>query len=470
MSASNTLLEIESLDQRHVTVGGAIVRTPMPTGLAARVARAAHDAIAQLAPSNTRPSLDLDWDGGSYRLTADETDSGRALADALGADVIVHRGREGGRLVVGSDVVAFCQGWPLDPGVPFRIGHGDVLRIDGRHVAVRNDPPQLPLVRTGGIALAPMPKDVAFTARFAIEPSGEPLELRCDPLLTRALVCLVLRHDAERPFDPTALTNVEQATLDWLTTRIAERIGTDVFANRVAFRLAASDVQTETWVSAVIGVGPVAGTAWIGTSAAGSAAIASALAHTSARQVASSPALRGVFVTMAARIALGRLDAATVAAVEPGDVFASSDVPWIGDAGWSSHGSLVLTSADSMATHVSLERDDRGQLRATLLGRTIEGGNDDMRIAEPREALEDDARPFADALDAIGVDVAIEVARRRIRLSEALALSTGDVFELGSPVTARVSLMIDGAPFATGELVNVDGALGVRVVGTGGRR
>lgn len=93
-----------------------------------------------------------------------------------------------------------------------------------------------------------------------------------------------------------------------------------------------------------------------------------------------------------------------------------------------------------------------------------------MVMTEMSGAIADDDHPFGDALDAIGVVVAVEVARRRIRLSEALAISTGDVIELGEPVATSVSLMIDGTPFARGELVDVEGALGVRIVATGGRR
>ena len=93
-----------------------------------------------------------------------------------------------------------------------------------------------------------------------------------------------------------------------------------------------------------------------------------------------------------------------------------------------------------------------------------------MRSTVAAQAAAIDEGPFRDALDAIGVVVAVEIARKRIRLSEALAISTGDVMDLGAPVSAGVSLLIDGAPIARGELVNVDGTLGVRIIATGGRR
>jgi type III secretion protein Q len=55
-------------------------------------------------------------------------------------------------------------------------------------------------------------------------------------------------------------------------------------------------------------------------------------------------------------------------------------------------------------------------------------------------------------------------------LGELLAVAPGDVIELHAPVRNAVTLLIDGSPFARGELVDVEGALGVRVVAIGGKR
>lgn len=471
MTANRSSLDLHELDRSSVTVGDSHTRRALPIGLDGRLARAAHEAIARVVPSNARPALEFDWEDGSFRLEPDKCDSGGVLAEAFNRQVVVHRGREGGRIVIGDDVRASCNGWPIPPGVPSLLGHGDVVRFDDRFIAVRCDPPRRPLVEAGGWMRCPPPSDVAYGTRFAIEPFGEPLELRCDPTATRALVGVVLRHDQDRSFDPTALEDVERATLDWLMNRIANQVGADVFGGRATFRPAADfGSQVNAWIASVIRIGSAHGTLWIGTSEGGRKSLAELLAPIAQQQLRANPAMRGVYVTLSARLDLGRIDAARVAAVETGDLIATTHVPWIGDVPWTAGGRIALTAVDALSTPIQLDIDEGGRLRGTLLGRSFEDGGDPMMTAELHEAIDAVDQPFAEALDAIGVNVAVEIARRRIRLSEALALTAGDVFELGRPVSARVSLMVDGKQFASGELVNIEGTLGVRVLATGVRR
>ena len=77
--------------------------------------------------------------------------------------------------------------------------------------------------------------------------------------------------------------------------------------------------------------------------------------------------------------------------------------------------------------------------------------------------------PFEDILGGIGVVVSVEIARRRISLAELIALGPGVVLGLEAAPSTSVALLIDGTPFARGELVDVEGALGVRVRAIGGR-
>lgn len=470
MTLSASSLALATVDRRSVTIGGNSELVSLPLGLAARVARAAHEAIARVVPANSRPSIVLEGEDGSHRLAPDENEAGRDLADALRREVSVHRGREGGRLVVHDDGPAFLNGWPMAKGIPQLLGHGDIVRLDDRMLAVRYGPPLRPLVEAGATSASAPPGDIAGGFRLAIEPCGEPLEIRCEPAVTRALVALMLRHDPDRPFDPTALTEVERATLEWLIHRIADRVSGDVFGSRISIRPAAGTAAPETWASAVLRINGTHGAIWVGTSRAGLASISAALEPVARRQRAVNPAVRGIYVTLSARIDIGRIPAASVATLAPGDLIAARDVDWPTGEGWAGRGRLVLSGADELAAPVRLELNGDGRLQAVLLSNADDDGGDPMVKTQISGALADADNPFGDALDAIGVVVAVEIARRRIRLSEALALSTGDVIDLGKPVASNVSLMVDGAPFARGELVDVDGVLGVRIVATGGRR
>lgn len=470
MTQTASSLALSPVDRRAVKIGAGRVVRPLPMGLAARIARAAHEAIGRVVPSNARPAIILDWEDGSVRMEPDEDDLGSALSDAFEREIGVHRGREGGRLVVLDDGPAFLNGWPVARGIPVLLGHGDIVRVDERLVAVRYDPPVRALVELGATGATPPPRDIAVGFRFALEPGGEPLEIRCEPTITRALVASVLRHDSNRPFDPTALTEIERATLDWLVHRIADRVAGDVFGSRISIRPGAGGAPLENWASAVLRLSGTHGAIWVGTSHAGLASVTSALEPVTRRQRAVNPAVRGVRVTLSARIEIGRIPAVSAATLSAGDVIVARDVDWLDCEGWLGRGRLVLSSAADLNAPARFELDEDGRMRAVLLSQADDDGGDPMVITEESAAITDEEHPFGDALDAIGVVVAVEVARRRIRLSEALAVSTGDVIELGEPVTTGVSLMIDGAPFARGELVDVDGVLGVRIVATGGRR
>ncbi len=76
---------------------------------------------------------------------------------------------------------------------------------------------------------------------------------------------------------------------------------------------------------------------------------------------------------------------------------------------------------------------------------------------------EETAAPPAVSLDDLAVTVRIELAARRLRLEEVAQLRTGHVLELGCKPTDPVTLTIDGRPIARGELVDVEGRLGVRI-------
>lgn len=76
---------------------------------------------------------------------------------------------------------------------------------------------------------------------------------------------------------------------------------------------------------------------------------------------------------------------------------------------------------------------------------------------------EEAVSPPAVSLDDLVVTVRIELAARRLRLEEVAQLRVGHILELGCKPTDPVTLTIDGRPIARGELVDVEGRLGVRI-------
>lgn len=61
------------------------------------------------------------------------------------------------------------------------------------------------------------------------------------------------------------------------------------------------------------------------------------------------------------------------------------------------------------------------------------------------------------------LDVTVELGRSRIPIRELLALDEGGVLRLGRPVGEPVDLLVNGLTTARGEIVVVDGRLGLRV-------
>jgi type III secretion system YscQ/HrcQ family protein len=69
----------------------------------------------------------------------------------------------------------------------------------------------------------------------------------------------------------------------------------------------------------------------------------------------------------------------------------------------------------------------------------------------------------AELLNDIPLHVSVEVARVPVSAAEVVALRAGQVLQLGRPPTSAVELSVNGKIVAQGELVEVDGQLGVKI-------
>lgn len=72
-----------------------------------------------------------------------------------------------------------------------------------------------------------------------------------------------------------------------------------------------------------------------------------------------------------------------------------------------------------------------------------------------------------DMIETLGetpVTVNIEVARLELRLADLAALGVGEVLRTGRPLGAEVTLSVGERVIARGELVDVDGELGVQIL------
>ena len=93
--------------------------------------------------------------------------------------------------------------------------------------------------------------------------------------------------------------------------------------------------------------------------------------------------------------------------------------------------------------------------------------NDVPGGAPPEGASYDDAAPAIESEALLGdvpVNVVVELGRVQLTADEVIRLSTGHIIELGRSPAEPVDLVVNGRLLAKGELVEIEGALGVKIL------
>jgi type III secretion system YscQ/HrcQ family protein len=98
---------------------------------------------------------------------------------------------------------------------------------------------------------------------------------------------------------------------------------------------------------------------------------------------------------------------------------------------------------------------------------SVAGGRSEAErlIMEDGKEVEEnvDAAEGALALDELLLTVRVELGARRISLDELARMRAGQVLELGCRATDPVELIAEDRRIARGELVDIEGRLGVRI-------
>ncbi|MBM66286.1 MAG: hypothetical protein CMH55_08650 [Myxococcales bacterium] len=171
--------------------------------------------------------------------------------------------------------------------------------------------------------------------------------------------------------------------------------------------------------------------------------------HTAQRVETTSP-LISLPIDLAVRVASAHLDGETLKSVEPGDaiVFDRS----------------LVTVIDGQLSGQAILAAPAGPDRFTLS--LLDGGA--LRV----EALDSLEEPMSEPTeksvsDVIAEDVELtlnaELGRVRVTLAEVGGYGEGHVINLGKPVGTEVDLTLSGRLVGRGELMDIDGELGVRV-------
>jgi type III secretion protein Q len=179
--------------------------------------------------------------------------------------------------------------------------------------------------------------------------------------------------------------------------------------------------------------------------------------HTARAWLAQAPATRrfdvpsallGLPLQLCAHAAVVRLTASELAALEPGDIVVPERTAIVhGPSGF--HGGATLHALGG-----------RGAMRARC---RVSGRELHIEAIEPGEHAMNDDKPEALVKDA-PIELCVELARFTVRLEDVLGLRVGEVWSTGNAIGERVVLTANGRAIARGELVDIDGEIGVRIL------
>ncbi|HEV7894000.1 MAG TPA: FliM/FliN family flagellar motor switch protein [Pyrinomonadaceae bacterium] len=330
-------------------------------------------------------------------------------------------------------------------------------------------------------------------ANLSVEPDGAPVAVALDSVFACSIVDRVLGGDGSPPDALREPSHTERAVVEFLCLRVLHEL--NALAGEPLFRLeslspssalvpttgagSASSISSRTLVATVrvAGAGP-AGLARVALTEASLAALGASESRLllngrkgqkgaaerwkAWRRLASDAPLR-------LRVGETRASVGDVEGLERGDIVVVERVHVARDGARFAGRVRVLAGAGqgvSMDGRVAESGGDE-EAGARTLAVLVEGINRGAG-AEATERIKMENEELRDgeagaALEGLLLTLHVELPARRISLEELSRLRAGQVLELGCRPTDPVELVADGRRVAVGELVDVEGRLGVRV-------
>ena len=168
-------------------------------------------------------------------------------------------------------------------------------------------------------------------------------------------------------------------------------------------------------------------------------------------------ALGATLLSLPVVVAAFEAIALDLASLEPGDALlppqwplarASSEIGWAG---------TLLLAAPSGGIGITCVLSNDGRL--------VLGGDPQALFVREAEMVElDESSALVTAVGDVPILVRVEIGEARMAARDWAALQRGDVVALGRRVGERVVLRVGGVPVASGELVEIEGEVGVRIV------
>jgi flagellar motor switch/type III secretory pathway protein FliN len=126
---------------------------------------------------------------------------------------------------------------------------------------------------------------------------------------------------------------------------------------------------------------------------------------------------------------------------------------------------LLAAPTHDAGFHADLGEDGRIVVRGGVenLGWAAESPESGAAMSDGGTEAENDA--LVDAVGEVPVVVRVEIGTAEMRAREWASLGRGDVIALGRKIGESVTLRVGGVAVARGELVDLDGEIGVRILG-----
>jgi type III secretion system YscQ/HrcQ family protein len=182
-----------------------------------------------------------------------------------------------------------------------------------------------------------------------------------------------------------------------------------------------------------------------------------------------------VVLTLWAHAGTARVDLATLRSFRPGRVLVLDRSGLWRESGGEVEGHVVVRVLGSTtALHCRLYG---GSLEVESIACSPEASmTSGRRIPDPQKPHEDAGEAVTQTVPSPGatagganlardapIDIALEIARFQLRLDELERVTPGDVLVTGRHIGESVTLRASNQPIAEGELVDVEGELGVRI-------
>jgi type III secretion protein Q len=334
-------------------------------------------------------------------------------------------------------------------------GVGAVAAVLGHPLRVEPGMPWLGCVRS----LAPRTPEVPLALSLAGAAGGRALiVLELDGALGAWAVARALGLEPNERTSSGPLTATEQGVLAYTLARALAASGHDFcvtgsLPSRSAMLGALGDGPILVWPARVH-----AGDRWHGARLLLPAATLDALPlQEGAADLPPLRALRGLRIGLVAEAGMAHLPLAEVRSLRPGDVLVL-DEAWVGPRVARAEVRVRAAGARRTAWWCTAEP---GGLRLTRIEQLAE-----QPVGEGRRMMGDEDTTTTTAVERLGdapVEVTVELARFSLALEELGRIAPGEVLVTGRAVGERVVLRAADRAIATGELVDVDGEVGVRV-------